>query len=182
LQNAEKPAAPEPLGRMTHPATPGLALESWASAEQSKYQPVALRFPKCLRESGCPFEATELPPCPASIEALSVAEALQVADRAGRTGADLFVTGTLFAATNMTDLGCAPDTCCNRASGSHQLSDDVSNMSAGTTIFISSGRGRRAFKCSGDDSTVCCDFPSAKVVAFGRVRGQDLIEPRLCRL
>ena len=92
------------------------------------------------------------------------------------------MTGILFAATNMTALGCAPHTCCNRTSGSYQLSDDMSNQSADTTIFIASGRGRRAFKCSGDDSMICCDFPSAKVIAFGRVRGQDLIDPRLCRL
>ena len=172
-------SSPSVLARMTDPNTPGLGLERWASGEQSTYSKVELHFPKCLRDFGCPFARVEIPGCPPGIEALTVSEALDLANRGLASGA-VFVRGVLVPWTTMTDLGCGAGACCNRASGRFVLTDDVTEMNAESTIFISRGR-QHAFTCVGDDSTVCCDFPSANVIAFGRVRGQDLDDPRVCQ-
>jgi hypothetical protein len=60
------------------------------------------------------------------------------------------------------------------------LTDDVNETAPEGTLFVSAGH-REAFACSGDDSRICCDFPSAHVIAYGRVRGPELTDPRLCR-
>jgi hypothetical protein len=162
-------------------ARPAFRLESrfWAAPEQSAFMPVPLKFPRCLRDEGCPFPRAKIPPCSAEVNAasaLSVGEALRRSE-AGELGAErVLLRGALKTATLMTLLECG-ERCCNRAGGSYRLIEAREGEQPVVLAVESSG----AFRCAGDDSLVCCDFETGDVVAYGVVKGQTLLHPLFCR-
>ncbi len=171
----------EPAPKMTDPEAPGLAFERWTKPADSSYRPLERIEPRCWKDVGCPFEPAAIAPCPMPIDALTVAEAQRVAERPHLVAPKLFVKAIFAASRTMTMLECGqPASCCNRGGGSFALSDSVAAMNERNVMFLSS-RNRGAFSCGGDDSTTCCGFQSADVIAFGRVRGQTMSEPLLCK-
>ncbi len=181
--NAQPPApSPAKLGiKMTDPDAPGLAFERWTKPEDSSFQPLERIAPHCWSELGCPFAAVSIAACPTPIEALSVAEAQRVAGRHQSAPPKLFVNAELVANRELTAMGCAAATCCNYGGGEVVLSDDADAIDPGAVLFLSSRTKRDAFNCGGDDSTTCCGFQAAKVIAFGVVHEQKIIDPLLCK-
>jgi hypothetical protein len=155
----------------------------WASAADSKIVAITLPRPRCLSEVGCPFAPVKLPPCSANARQAkrnSVADVTPADGIAARR--PVLVEALLSSMLVMTDLGCG-NGCCNKQGGKMLLLNSAADPNDyAHALYLRSDAFPRAFSCSGDDSTACCDFPRVRVLAFGQIDGPDLRNPLLCEL
>ena len=166
----------------------------WASARDSTYRdlPFQVKDPgdpeSCLWRTGCPYAPADLPPCPDGLETLTISE---LRERfATLRGSVVTVRGFTTAVGGAhTDAACA---CCNGYDGSLVLTETRLLAHPGPEhtrswppsyrkrLLIAAHRARlllvapneSAFKCSGDDTRLCCGFrDAASAVARGKLIG-----------
>jgi hypothetical protein len=155
----------------------------WASAADSKVVAITLPRPRCLFEVGCPFAPVKLPVCSAKAREAKRNSVADLTPAEGMTTrGPVLVEALLSSMLMMTDLGCGSG-CCNKQGGKLLLLGSAAAPNDyAHVLYLRSDAFPRAFSCSGDDSTACCDFPRVRVLAFGRIDGQDLRNPLLCQL
>jgi hypothetical protein len=135
---------------------------------------------RCMKERGCPTFAV-LPKCEPGLQTKPLAEVLE--NRNQLLGQKLAVRGPLHQSAGCTEKGCPDDyPCCNHCQGEISLGK-VSSTYTYLSLKNSDAAVAETFKCGGDDTLVCCQYPAdgEEVVVTGTlVSGFGLDGAQLC--
>jgi hypothetical protein len=101
----------------------------------------------CIADQGCPFAPTTIPNCVRQLQARSLSEEIGLNSVAPKRMVSVF--GQLWVRPLVQLLECGIG-CCNSAKGTIELRDGKAN------VQLADDRYPDAFKCSGDDSRICC--------------------------
>ncbi len=127
----------------------------------------------CISDHGCPFAPALIPTCSGTLQAQSLSEVLASNSNTSKTVVS--VVGRLWVQPLQQLVDCSVG-CCNLARGTIELRDGEAR------VPLSDDRYADAFKCTGDDSRVCCGIAEVKdSVRSADVQHQVMVEGTLNR-